>query len=208
VNVSAVALSIQLIRGNMVKINLLKRLFYPTISNFLAVSFVIVVLSSTAFSAVANEAAKTDDIKNADELFYINDVKYIKPKTFEVSKNFAEMGGMTRYEAAQDSLILKLVLTPVKVQTALPFEITKLKFYGDDGYLSLGSLSTESISGSKGPQTDIIIISRSVLYKDGQTMLYVSYTIYAPIDKVNKKLFIRYDNTDLFSLDLEKATVE
>jgi hypothetical protein len=204
----AAALGFQLIRGNMIKKNLLKRLLNSTISNLLVLSFALVAWSGTSFGAEGKDSAKAGDLKNADELFYLNDVKYIKPKTFDVSQSFTEAGGMTRYIAAQDSQILKLVITPVTVQTAIPFEISKLKFYGDDGNISTGSFSTESISGSKGPQTDIVIICRSVLYKDGQTMIYLSYTIYAPINKTSKKVFVRFDDADLFKLDIEKLTLE
>lgn len=188
--------------------HLFKRSLYYTISHFFAVIFAVTVWSSPGFCDETNNADKASDLKNKYELFYINDVKYIKPKNFEVSQSFQEMGGLTRYVAAQDSQVLKLIIPPAAPQAAIPFEITKIKFYGEDGSLSAGSFSVESISGSKGPQTENVIISRSTLHKDGQTMIYLSYTIYAPINKASKKLFVRYENTDLFSLDLEKATVE
>jgi hypothetical protein len=178
--------------------------FFYKIFKILVVVFAVAAFYGPAFCGETNVTAKDGDV----ETFYLNNVRYIKPNTFEVSQNFSEMGGLTRYLAAQDSLILKIVLTPEKIQTAIPFDLTKIKFYDEERNLLTGSFSSESISGSKGPQTDNIIISRSVLYKDGQTMIYFSYIIYGPINKTAKKVFVKCDDADLFSLDIEKLKVE
>jgi hypothetical protein len=186
---------------------LFKRSFHSTIFQLFIVIFAIVVWSPV-FCGESPDLDRTGNSQKNDEVFYLNGVKYNKPETFEVSKSFSEMGGMTTYLAAEDSQILKLILTPTVAQNAIPFEITKIKFYGDDGKLSTGSFSTESIAGSKGSQTDIVIIGRSILQKDGETMLYLSYIIYAPIDKMSKNVFVKYIDTVLFNLDIEKSTVK
>jgi hypothetical protein len=186
---------------------LFKRPFHSIITQILAVIFAVMAWSQ-AFCGEVPDPARPGASQKVDEVFYLNGVQYNKPETFKVSKSFSEMGGMTTYSAAQDSQILKLILTPAVPQNGIPFEITKIKFYGEDGNLSTGSFSAESIAGSKGPQTDIVIIGRSILQKDGETMLYLSFTIYAPIDKMSKKVSVKYDDTNLFSLDMEKSTVK
>jgi hypothetical protein len=188
--------------------HLFKRSFRPVISQLFIGIFVIMAWCSLTSCVDINKAANTGDLQKADELFNINDVMYHKPKGFEVSQSFSEMGGMTTYLAAQDSQILKIILTPEVAQTEIPFEITQIKFYGDDGKISTGSFSTESVADSKGPQTDIEIIGRSILQKDEKTMLYLSYSIYAPIDKMSKRVFVKYDGKDLFSLDIDESTVK
>lgn len=167
--------------------------------------FVMLGLMACAGKQPAQEPAATTA---ARAVFQLGGVSYYKPDAFEVSESFTLTGGMAAYTAAADSRLLKIAVTPVVAQSAIPYELTQLKCFGEDGAPAVGSYSIESFSGSKDAQTDMQIISRSTLQKDGVSMLYLSHILYIPIDRTSRSLTMKYGDTALFVLDLEKSAVK
>jgi hypothetical protein len=161
-------------------------------------------------SAESAGARKTEtaDSKAAGAVFQLGGLSYYMPESFEVAESFTLTGGMAAYTAAEGSRLLKIVITPVVPQTAIPYELTRLTWSGDDGTPSVGSFSIESFSGSRDSQTDPQIISRSTLQKDGVSMLYLSHILYVPIRQTDKTLTVKYEDAVLFGLDLEKSEVK